>query len=72
MSELRELKDRFMRHVDRVQPKLPPETKYTIVVPKDYYDRYSRSLLYRDRYHDVDTPSENLLWEGHVIVRGQS
>jgi hypothetical protein len=70
MSDPRAVRKEFEAFIDKVAPDTPKEPKFTIVVSADYYDRYDRWLAHADKYSDLGTPAENLLWKGHIIVRG--
>jgi hypothetical protein len=60
----------FEEWVDRMVPDAPKAPSFTIVVTKDYYDRYETWLTRNNKYTDLGTPADNLLWQGHVVVRG--
>lgn len=71
MKTPKEVKEEFLQWCDRRRLyETPPQPKYTIVVPPAVYDGYIKALLPSQRYTDMGTPSENVLWQGHIIVRG--
>jgi hypothetical protein len=66
-----ETRKEFEAFVDRQVPSNPKvQPKFTVVVSQDYFDRYEGWLTRNNKWTDVGTPAENLLWQGHIIVRG--